>query len=125
MEILKRPKITYGTTERIRIGCGNLYITVNFVDDKMFEVFTTLGKSGGCAMAQSEAVCRMVSIALRAGVDPDKIIKQLKGISCPSRSIDEGIEYLSCADAIGKAMSNAIKNNHKNTLPKKGGEQDG
>ena len=47
-----------------------------------FEVFASLGKAGGCAAAQTEATARLVSQGLRAGIDPDLIVKQLKGIRC-------------------------------------------
>jgi ribonucleoside-diphosphate reductase alpha chain len=68
-------------------------------------VFNQMGKAGGCAASQSEAIGRLVSLALRSGVQPDTIIKQLKGISCHLPSWGgNGDKILSCADAVAKAI---------------------
>jgi ribonucleoside-diphosphate reductase alpha chain len=100
----KRSKITFGQTEMVNTGCGHLYITVNSDEKGVFEVFSHLGKAGGCATAQLEAICRLVSLALRAGVDTQSIVEQLRGIRCPSIAWEEGKAVLSCADAIGAVL---------------------
>jgi len=102
-----RPERTVGVTERVKIGCGNLYVTVNSDEKGICEVFTSLGRNGGCP-SQSEAAARLISMALRAGIDVQEIIDQLKGIRCMSTlkkgALSGGIKVLSCPDAIGKAL---------------------
>ncbi len=99
-----RPAITRGRTERMRTGEGNLYVTINEDERGLCEVFTTIGKAGGNAAAQSEAISRLISLCLRSGVDPREIVNQLKGISGPTPIWDSGTLILSAPDAIGKAI---------------------
>jgi len=105
----KRSKITTGVTERVHTGCGSLYVTVNFDDQGICEVFSTLGKSGGCAAAQLEATCRLISMAFRAGIDVESVVKQLRGIRCPSIAWEEGKSVLSCADAIAGVLEKHVQ----------------
>ncbi len=104
----KRPDITTGFTEKVKIGCGNLYITVNYDEHGICEVFTNTGRAGGCP-SQSEATSRLVSVALRAGMDEKSIIQQLKGIRCPSTVRRDGIKVLSCPDAIARVIEKVMK----------------
>ena len=95
-----RPQTTHGITERVRTGHGNMYVTINFdKGGRPFEVFTTLGKAGGCDSAQLEAISRLVSLALRSGIDPSQIVEQLKGITC-CPVWDSGVLVRSAADAV-------------------------
>jgi ribonucleoside-diphosphate reductase alpha chain len=107
-----RPPVTRGITEKVRIGCGNLYITVNYDDQGICEVFTNLGRAGGCP-SQSEATSRLISIALRSGIDAKTIVEQLKGIRCHSTlrqmATNKEIKVLSCPDAIGKVIEKVMK----------------
>lgn len=104
-----RPVVTYGSTEKIILGCGRtLYVTVNRDDAGLCETFLQMGKGGGCTAAHSEALGRLVSLALRSGLDPDSIIKQLKGIRCPSPSWHNGGPTLSCPDAVAKALEHFL-----------------
>ncbi len=99
-----RPKITAGITERIRTGEGNLYVTINEDEGGVCEVFSNIGKAGGNAATQTEAISRLISLALRAQIDPKEIISQLKGISGPAPVWENGEQILSTPDAIGKAL---------------------
>ncbi|EGJ49432.1 vitamin B12-dependent ribonucleotide reductase [Desulfocurvibacter africanus] len=75
-----RPDVVYGFTQKVKTGFGDMYVTVNEVDGKPFEVFATLGKSGQSAMAKAEAIGRLVSLALRSGIAVRAIVNQLEGI---------------------------------------------
>jgi len=105
----KRPKVTTGVTERVNTGCGYIYVTVNFDSQGISEVFSTLGKAGGCAAAQLEAISRLTSLVLRSGIDIDSIVKQLRGIRCPSIAWEQGHAILSCADAIASVLERYIR----------------
>ncbi|MBN1871920.1 MAG: vitamin B12-dependent ribonucleotide reductase [Candidatus Omnitrophica bacterium] len=108
MSLKPKPRgvVTFGTTTKASTGCGNLYITIN--NDELgrpFEVFMQMGKAGGCAMSQLEAIGRLVSLALRSGVEVDSIVSQLRGIRCPSPSWEKGGgRIFSCSDAIARVI---------------------
>ena len=109
-----RPNQTKGVTRRIRTGEGTLYITINEDENGLCEVFTTIGKAGGNAAAQSEAISRLISLSLRSGLDPKAIVRQLKGISGPNPTWEDGRLILSTPDAIGKALDDYLfeRNQH-------------
>jgi ribonucleoside-diphosphate reductase alpha chain len=104
-----RPYLTRGATQRIETGCGHLYVTINEDERGLCEVFTQMGKSGGCTASQAEAVGRLISLALRSGIEPEAIVKQLKGIRCPSPLWQPGGMGLSCSDAVAKALERFVK----------------
>ena len=99
-----RPKVTKGVTERVTTGCGYIYVTVNFDEKGICEVFSSLGKAGGCASAQLEATSRLISLAARSGIGISSVAKHLRGIHCPSVAWEEGRAILSCADAIASVL---------------------
>ncbi len=104
-----RPRITKGTTVETKTGCGSLYVTINEDEYGIAEVFVQLGKSGGCAASQTEAIGRLLSVALRSWVDPEALIRQLKGIRCPSIGFDNGEIITSCADGVAKVLEKHLK----------------
>ena len=95
----------------MKTSCGKIYVTMNRDEKGIFEVFNQMGKAGGCAASQSEAIGRLASLALRSGVKPDMIVKQLKGISChlPAWGGNGG-KIMSCADAVAKAIEWYVEN---------------
>jgi len=107
MELTKlpRPKAIGGLTVKAMTGCGPLYIQMNWCNGKLFEVFATLGKTGGCATSQSEAVTRSVTMGLRHGVPLAEYVRQLSGIRCPNPyPFPKSEAVLSCADALAKTL---------------------
>lgn len=107
----ERPKVLKGWTYQMQTGCGPLYVTVNEDTTGLFELFTTMGKAGGCAASQSEAIGRMVSLAWRSGIQARQVIKQLQGISCHSPSGFGENKVMSCADAVAKAIQSHMSAN--------------
>ncbi|MGD9014993.1 MAG: vitamin B12-dependent ribonucleotide reductase [Candidatus Omnitrophota bacterium] len=104
-----RPEVTIGTTTKVSTGCGNLYITINSDEqDRPFEVFTQMGKAGGCAASQLEAIGRLVSLALRSNIEFKSIIEQLRNIRCPSPSWEKGVRIFSCADALARVIERRL-----------------
>lgn len=101
---IKRPQMLEGFTEAIKTGYGNLYVTVNTYDNKPFEVFVQIGKSGYTTMADAEATGRLVSLALRSGISVDQVIEQLEGIGGSSPVFSEGKLVMSIPDAIATVL---------------------
>ncbi|NJB67957.1 ribonucleoside-diphosphate reductase alpha chain [Desulfobaculum xiamenense] len=79
-KVRQRPDVVYGFTQKIDTGLGAMYLTINEVDGKPFEVFATIGKSGRSITAKAEAIGRLVSLALRSGISVRAVVQQLKGI---------------------------------------------
>lgn len=112
LEPKARPDAVHGVTRALPTGCGKLYITVNADDRGPFEVFGNMGKAGGCAASQTEALARLMSLALRSGIKPEHVVKQLKGISCHMPAWERGGgRILSCADAFAKGLERALADN--------------
>ncbi|HEY8909025.1 MAG TPA: vitamin B12-dependent ribonucleotide reductase [Desulfosporosinus sp.] len=120
-----RPTTTIGVTEKIKIGCGNLYVSVNADEKGICEVFTNTGRAGGCS-SQSEATARLISITLRSGLSVDSITEQIKGIRCPACMRREGVNVTSCPDAIARVIKkynevginfDSIQKKTKETVP--------
>jgi ribonucleoside-diphosphate reductase alpha chain len=106
-----RPHVVQGYTDKVHTGHGNGYITVNQVDGKPFEMFTNMGKAGGCDSAMTEAVSRLVSTMLRAGFDPDIIVDQLSGITCCPQW-DNGVLIKSVPDGMAHVLARYAPHEH-------------
>lgn len=100
----ERPFSLPSITDKIKTGLGNLYVTITFLNDRPFEVFTSIGKSGYSTMADAEAIGRLISLALRTGVDPKEVILQLKGIGGSEPIFTEGGLVQSIPDAVAKIL---------------------
>jgi ribonucleoside-diphosphate reductase alpha chain len=112
-----RPEVIIGTTTKVTTGCGNLYVTINIdAEGKPFELFTQMGKAGGCAASQLEAIGRLVSLGFRSGIEVKSIIEQLRNIRCPSPSWEKGQRIFSCSDAIARVVEKRLVNNALNEL---------
>ncbi len=102
--IKDRPETLPGITDKIKTGFGNLYVTINISQGKPFEVFAQIGKSGYDTMADTEAICRLISLALRSGVEVEDIIEQLEGIGGDSQVMATGGLIRSVPDAVAKVL---------------------
>jgi len=113
-----RPEVINGTTTKVATGCGNLYVTINRDEQgRPFELFTQMGKAGGCAASQLEAVGRLVSLAFRTGIEVKAIIEQLRNIRCPSPSWEKGQRIFSCADAIARVVEKRLVSDQAVNIP--------
>jgi ribonucleoside-diphosphate reductase alpha chain len=103
-DVRDRPETLEGFTTKVVTGMGNLYVTVTELDGKPFEVFATIGKSGKSTMAKTEAIGRLVSLALRSGISLDKVVEQLKGICGEHPVFSKDGLVLSIPDAISRVL---------------------
>jgi ribonucleoside-diphosphate reductase alpha chain len=107
-----RPEVTRGMTKKYKIGgCGKLYVTVNSDENGICEVFINTGEEGCTAL--TEAVGRLISIAIRSGIDIESVKKQVKGIRCITCIADAETHVLSCPDAMGKAIDFYLNGSNK------------
>ncbi len=115
-----RPETVQGFTTKIKTGLGNLYINVTEYEGRPFEVFPIIGKSGKSTTAKTEAIGRLVSLALRAGVKVDDIVAQLKGISGEHPVFQKDGLVLSIPDAIAKLLEKRYLNKESSKVMDKG-----
>lgn len=100
-----RPDVLHGVTQRVDTGYGKMYININEDENgEPFELFATIGNSGGFTNSFTEALAKVISYALRSGVDPNEIASDLQGIRSPKVAWDKGEQINSIPDAIGVAM---------------------
>lgn len=106
-----RPEITQGITQRVETGCGHMYVTINSDEQGACEIFVQMGKVGGCASAQLEAIARLASLALRSNIKLETLVRQLKGIRCQSPMWNKGKMITSCGDAVGQVIEQYLSLN--------------
>jgi len=102
--VKERPETLPGFTTKVRTGYGNLYITVTEYEGRPFEVFAIIGKSGRSTTAKTEAIGRLISLCLRAGVSVEEIVDQLKGIGGEHPVFQKDGLVLSIPDAIARVL---------------------
>lgn len=114
MEKRERPDTVFGFTQRFRIGCGKIFVTVNHdADGNILEAFAATGKNGGCK-SNAEGLSWTVSLALRYGVPVEELVKQLRSVKCMN-CMKDGLDAKSCPDALGRALENALKMRNADT----------
>ena len=106
---VKRPNIVIGDTTAINTGHGKVYVTVNSIEGKPFEIFAPIGKAGGCDSAMMEAISRLASLALRSGICVEEVVDQLRNITCHP-VYDNGFHIMSIPDAMSKVLYDHMKN---------------
>lgn len=115
---LHRPKVIKSTTERLEVACESLFVTIGYEErdgEKCpIEVIVRLGKNGGCAYSQCEALGRAISIGLQCGAPAKEYVATLRGIRCENPKISSE-KILSCSDAIGAAIERFLNENGKGT----------
>jgi len=104
-ETRPRPDSLSGVTQRVETGYGKLYVTINEDEaGRPFELFANIGHSGGYTNSFTEALAKVISTALRSGVDPEEVVDELQGTRSPKVAWDKGEQIQSIPDAIGTAL---------------------
>jgi len=107
-----RPEILEGKTKKLKVGCGTLFITLNYKENKPFEIFLNGSKMGGCR-ANQESLSRIITLLFRYSIPIDEVIDQLDMIKCPActrvkAKLENQVEIknfpTSCGDAVAKFL---------------------
>jgi ribonucleoside-diphosphate reductase alpha chain len=114
---VERPETLNGYTTKMVTGMGKLYVTVTELNGKPFEVFATIGKSGRSTTAKTEAIGRLVSLALRSGIGVEKIVEQLEGIGGEHPVFQQGALVLSIPDGIARILKKRYMDENETTKP--------
>jgi ribonucleoside-diphosphate reductase alpha chain len=99
-----RPRTLSGVTKKLQTGHGPMYVTMNDDEFGPRECFVILGKPGGTAAAFSDALGRMISLAMTHGATPAEIVHQLRGIQDGHPAGVGPNAVLSVPDGVAKAM---------------------
>ncbi|PHQ47449.1 ribonucleoside-diphosphate reductase, adenosylcobalamin-dependent [Halorubrum sp. C3] len=113
-----RPDSLNGVTQRVETGYGKLYVTINEDENgRPFELFANIGHSGGYTNSFTEALAKVISTALRSGVDPEEIVDELQGTRSPKVAWDKGEQIQSIPDAIGTALRRYLDDDVDKGIP--------
>lgn len=122
-----RPKRIDGSIEKVKVGCGTLFITVGFDKGKISEIFLNGSKLGGCR-ANQECIGRVLSLAFRHEIPIEEVIDQIEMIVCPActrakakLTDPEKIKEFptSCGDAVAKVLKSMYQANLTDSKEKK------
>jgi ribonucleoside-diphosphate reductase alpha chain len=112
MELKELPSRLTAERFKIETGNGRMYVTVSDHKGIPLEVFIYLGKSGQILNTFSEAIGRLISIALQSGVPVETVSKTLMGINSDKPTwfrIDDTdkkpTQILSIPDGIGQLLN--------------------
>ena len=110
----ERPKTVSGKTTKCTSGCGSLFVTTNVVDGKPYELFVH-HSDGGC-QSNMEAIGRLISLALKEGIEVDEIVGQLSKIKCSNAIRSSKSEGDSCSQIIGKQLISSMEDKDLNVV---------
>lgn len=105
---IDRPEELNGITRRVATPSGTLWATLNMFEERPFEIFCQISRAGTDIYAFTESIARLISLCLRAGVDPSEIVKQLRGIGGSGHTGFGPNKVLSVPDAIGRMLEQVI-----------------
>lgn len=99
------PIVLGGLRVKVVTGCGNMYVVLTWYQGRLYEVFATIGKGGGCAVCQTEGLTRSTTLGLKHGIPVADFVRQFRGIQCPwPRPFPKDTAVMSCPDGIAKTL---------------------
>jgi ribonucleoside-diphosphate reductase alpha chain len=97
-------KVKHAVTVTVPTGCGSMHVTINLSKQGRPYTSIQLGKNGGCAPSWADTCTELLTLALRSGESLETISKKLRGSRCPTPVVQDSVQYLSCGDALSKAL---------------------
>lgn len=110
-----RPQVLPGATHRVETGIGRAYITVTWHEGQIFEIFIGLGHNDPDHKAEAEGIARLVSLCLRAHIEPEEVIDQLQDIK-GTPTWYQGELLTSLEDAVSKTLRKDLASGPPDTL---------
>lgn len=100
------PEIMSGIRIRQLTPFGNMHIniTVDPKTEREMEVFAQLGKGGDLANSDLEAICRMISLWLRAGGSLNHVVRQLLSIGSSLQLQTKDGKIMSLGDGLARSL---------------------